>query len=74
MPTCVQIGNNWARQNWYCNLLSPAVSSVAAEFAPYHVVGASVFTTMNVTAWLESAHAELANIAQPAQAARSRRW
>jgi pimeloyl-ACP methyl ester carboxylesterase len=62
--TCVQLGNNWAQQNWYCNLLSPAVNSVAAEFAPYNVVGASVFTTMNVTSWLESAHAELAHIEQ----------
>src|ERR1700733_972548 len=62
--TCVQLGNNWAQQNWYCNLRSPGVNSVAAEFAPYNVVGASVFTPMNVTSWLESAHAELAHIEQ----------
>jgi len=68
---CAGLGNSWAQQNWYCNLLASAINSLPAEFAPYNVVGASVFTTMNVTSWLESAHAELPNIMQPATPAQT---
>ena len=63
--TCASLANEWAQGNWYCGLLAQAVSSVAGEFAPNHVVGASVYTTMNVTTWLEKAHAQLATIAPP---------
>jgi pimeloyl-ACP methyl ester carboxylesterase len=66
---CAALSNTWAQQNWYCGLLAPAVTSVATEFAPYNVVGASVFTTLNITTWLEGAHAQLPNIAQPAKPA-----
>lgn len=60
---CSQLSNAWAQGNWYCNLLAPVVVGVAAEVAPYNVVSASVFTTMNVTTWLEGARAQLANLA-----------
>ncbi len=60
---CSQLSNAWAQGNWYCNLLAPAVGGVAPEVAPYNVVSASVFTTMNVTTWLEGARAQLANLA-----------
>jgi pimeloyl-ACP methyl ester carboxylesterase len=66
---CAQQSNDWARANWYCRKLASAVNSVAAEFAPYNVVGGSIFTTMNVTTWLEKAHAQLQNLAPSAQRA-----
>jgi Bacterial Ig-like domain len=59
---CAGLTNSWAQANWYCRELKSAISGVASEFAPYHVVGGSVFTTMNVTTWLEKAHAQLANV------------
>ena len=49
----------------YCSELSQAVNQVAGEFAPYHIIGASVFTTMNVTTWLEKAHALLPDVTPP---------
>ena len=66
---CAQQSNDWARGNWYCRKLASAVNSVASEFAPYNVVGGSIFTTMNVTTWLEKAHAQLQNLAPSAQRA-----
>jgi len=53
--------------DWYCWRLSPAVNSVAAEFQPHNVVGGSIFTTMNVTTWMEKAWAQLPNFAPPPQ-------
>jgi hypothetical protein len=64
---CVGLTNSWAQQNWYCKRLAAAVNSVSSEFAPYHVVGASIFTTMDVTTWLEKAHAQLTNLAPSPQ-------
>ena len=61
---CVTQSNTWS-QNWYCWRLSPAVNSVAAEFYPFDVVGGSIFTTMNVTTWMEEAHAQLPVLAPP---------
>ena len=52
-------------QTVYCSQLSQAVSSVAAQLAPANIVGASVFTTMNVTTWMEKAWAQLPNIVPP---------
>ena len=52
-------------QTDYCSELSQAVSRVAAEFAPANIVGASVFTTMNITTWMEKAYAQLPNLAPP---------
>jgi len=52
-------------QTIYCSELSQAVSRVAAQLAPAHIVGASVFTTMNVTTWMEKAWAQLPNVAPP---------
>jgi pimeloyl-ACP methyl ester carboxylesterase len=49
----------------YCGQLSQALSGVAAQLAPANIVGASVFTTMNVTTWMEQAYAQLANVAPP---------
>ena len=66
---CAQQSNDWARGNWYCRKLASAVNSVVSEFAPYNVVGGSIFTTMNVTTWLEKAHAQLQNLAPSAQRA-----
>jgi len=51
----------------YCAELSQAVNSVAAQFAPANIVGATVFTTMNVTTWMEKAYAQLPNLTQPPQ-------
>jgi hypothetical protein len=59
---CAALSNAWAQENWYCQLLSPSLNAVATEFAPNHVVGASIFTTMNVTTWMEKAHAQLPNL------------
>jgi hypothetical protein len=64
---CAGQTNDWARANWYCLRLASAISSTASEFAPYNVVGGSMFTTMNVTTWLEKAHAQLSNVAPSAQ-------
>src|ERR1039457_7211474 len=50
---CEQPGT--AAKTIYCSELSLGVSSVASELAPAHIVGASVFTTMNVTTWMEKA-------------------
>lgn len=65
---CVQPGAE--AKTLYCSELSQAVSRVAAQFAPANIVGATVFTTMNVTTWMEKAHAQLPNLVQaaPAQA------
>ena len=52
-------------QTGYCSELSQAVSGVAAQLAPANIVGASVFTTMNVTTWMEQAYAQLPNMVQP---------
>jgi pimeloyl-ACP methyl ester carboxylesterase len=60
---CVQPGA--AMQTIYCGELSQAVSRVAAQLAPANIVGASVFTTMNVTTWMEKAYAQLPNVVQP---------
>lgn len=60
---CAGQSNEWARANWYCIRLASAVNSAAAGVAPYNVVGGSVFTTMNVTTWLEKAHALVRNVA-----------
>ena len=46
-------------QTIYCSEISQAVSSVAAQVAPANIVSASVFTTMNVTSWMEQAHSLL---------------
>jgi pimeloyl-ACP methyl ester carboxylesterase len=54
-------------QTDYCAELSQAVSSVASAVAPANIVGATVFTTMNVTTWMEQAHALLPNIPPPPQ-------
>ena len=43
----------------YCAALGRAVTAAAAAFAPRRIVGASVFTTMSATAWLEKARAQL---------------
>ena len=43
----------------YCAALGRAVTAAAASFAPRRIVGASVFTTMSATAWLEKARAQL---------------
>lgn len=39
----------------YCGRVRDAVAMAAPKFAPNQIVAASVFTTMSVTAWLESA-------------------
>ncbi len=54
-----------AQQTAYCNELSQAVATAAPLFAPANIVGATVFTTMNVTTWMEKAHAQIANVAPP---------
>ncbi len=43
----------------YCAALARAVTTAAASFAPRRIIGASVFTTMSATAWLEKARAQL---------------
>jgi pimeloyl-ACP methyl ester carboxylesterase len=52
-------------QTLYCSEVSQAVNSVAAQLAPANIVSASVFTTMNVTTWMEQAYAQLPNIVPP---------
>jgi pimeloyl-ACP methyl ester carboxylesterase len=49
----------------YCLELSQVVSGLAAAVAPANIVGASIFTTMNVTTWMEGAWAQLSNVAPP---------
>jgi pimeloyl-ACP methyl ester carboxylesterase len=49
----------------YCAELSQAVTRVAAQIAPAHIVAATVFTTMNVTTWMEKAYAQLPNVTLP---------
>jgi pimeloyl-ACP methyl ester carboxylesterase len=61
---CLQPGAGVA-QTAYCSELSQAVGSVAAQVAPANIVGASVFTTMNVTSWMQQAYAQLPNLIQP---------
>jgi len=61
---CVQPGAE--QKTVYCSELSQAVSRVAGQFAPANIVGATVFTTMNVTTWMEKAWAQLPNLVQPA--------
>ena len=60
---CVAPGT--ALKTIYCSELSLAVSRVAPQLAPVNIVGASVFTTMNVTNWMEKAYAQLPNLAPP---------
>ena len=57
---CVQPGA--LPQTSYCAEVSQAVNMVAAQLAPANIVGASVFTTMNVTNWMEQAWAQLPNV------------
>jgi len=52
-------------QTAYCSELAQAVNSVAPQLAPANIVGASVFTTMNVTTWMEQAWAQLPNVGHP---------
>ena len=52
-------------QTIYCTELSQAVGRVAAQLAPANIVGASAFTTMNLTTWMEKAYAQLPNVVQP---------
>jgi pimeloyl-ACP methyl ester carboxylesterase len=59
---CVTQGS---AQSTYCGELAQAVSSIAAQVAPANIVGATVFTTMNVTTWMEQAHAQLPNLVEP---------
>ena len=61
---CVHPGAG-VTQTIYCSELSQAVSGVAAQLAPANIVGASVFTTMNVTTWMEKAWAQLPNVGHP---------
>ncbi len=50
----------------YCAELAQAVASIKRQwFATPTIVGATVFTTMNVTTWMEKAHAQLANVTPP---------
>jgi pimeloyl-ACP methyl ester carboxylesterase len=60
---CVAPGT--AAKTIYCSELSQAIGSVAGQLAPANIVGATVFTTMNVTTWLEKAHAQLPNLVPP---------
>jgi hypothetical protein len=43
-----------------CSALADAVSVATPKLAPGNIVGASVFTTLSATAWMEKAHASLA--------------
>ncbi len=52
-------------QTVYCSQLTLAVNSAAAQVAPAHIVGASVFTTMSETDWMQQAYAQIPNIAPP---------
>ncbi len=61
---CVQPGPGVA-QTVYCSELSQAVSSVASAVAPAHIVAASVFTTMNVTNFMQQAWSLLPNVTPP---------
>ena len=61
---CAQPGPG-VTQTAYCSQLSQAVGSVAGQLAPAHIVGASVFTTMNVTTWLQQAWTRLPNVTPP---------
>ncbi|MGA2131015.1 MAG: Ig-like domain-containing protein [Bryobacteraceae bacterium] len=49
----------------YCSELSQAMTGLAAAVAPANIVGATVFSTMNVTTWLEKAHAQIPNLTPP---------
>src|ERR1017187_2712219 len=60
---CVNPGS--LPQTSYCTELSQAVGSVAGRLAPTNIVGASVFTTMNVTTWMEKAYAQVPNVGHP---------
>jgi pimeloyl-ACP methyl ester carboxylesterase len=62
---CVQPGTNSSTATDYCTELSQVVSNLAAQFAPANIVSASVFTTMNVTSWMEGAYAQLPNVVPP---------
>jgi len=61
---CVQPGTG-TTPDVYCIQLSQVVSNLAAAVAPANIVSASVFTTMNVTTWMEGAYAQLGNVAPP---------
>ncbi len=43
----------------YCAALESALNGIASSFAPHKIVGASLFTTLSATAWLEHARAIL---------------
>jgi len=51
----------------YCGELEQAVASVGSQFGPANIVSATVFTTMNVTTWMEKAYAQLPNLTPPPQ-------
>jgi pimeloyl-ACP methyl ester carboxylesterase len=61
---CAQPGPG-VTQTSYCAELTQAVSIAAPQLAPANVVSASVFTTMNVTTWMEGAYAQLPNVVPP---------
>lgn len=50
-----------AQTTGYCGRLRAAAAMAGPKFAPHGIVAASVFTTMSVTAWLESARDALEN-------------
>ncbi|HTQ58320.1 MAG TPA: Ig-like domain-containing protein [Bryobacteraceae bacterium] len=58
-------GPDMATKTIYCAELSQAMQGLAGVVAPANIVGATVFTTMNVTTWMEKAHAQVANVIPP---------
>jgi hypothetical protein len=51
-----------ARATDYCSDLASAVSALQGRFGSETIVGASIFTTLSATAWLESARVALASV------------
>ncbi len=62
---CVQPGTTASTQTVYCSELTQALGTVAPLVAPANIISASVFTTMNVTSWMEGAYAQLGNVTPP---------
>ena len=62
---CVQTGTDVGLKTVYCDELTQVVSGLTAQFAPANIVSASVFTTMNVTTWMEGAWAQLPHVVPP---------
>lgn len=62
---CAQPAPGVGAQTEYCSELAQAVSTVAPAVAPANIISASVFTTMNVTSWMEGAYAQLGNVTPP---------